>query len=98
MPSLLYSISYTAAPGGYPVLSAYMKIKADTPDVSALLNYLYLIISWNLDKFENFPVISDYFHTFLYSELSFAENRNSTSPIRNITDSALTPILILPVT
>lgn len=75
-----------------------MKIKADTLDVSALLNYLYLIITWNPDKFENFPVISDYFHTFLYSALSFAEYRNSTSPIRNITESALTPMLMLPVT
>ncbi len=78
-------------------VSALMKIKADTLDVSALFNSLYLIITWNSHKVENFPVISDYFHTFLYSALSFAENRNSTSPIRNITDSALTPILILPV-
>ena len=97
-----------------------MKTKADTLDVSALLNYmmpgskglnpqasylglmpqhhLYFIITWNFHKVENFPVISDYFHTFLCSVFSFAETRNSTSPIRNITDSALTPILMLPVT
>ena len=47
-------------------VSALMKIKADTLDVSALFNSLYLIITWNSHKVENFPVIQIISHFFIF--------------------------------